>query len=48
MDGVDGDGDILKPENLDEFQDYVLKQSEGEGLHFVMGDGGIGVEGKCV
>ena len=25
--GADGDGDILKPENLEEFKDYVLQQT---------------------
>ena len=37
--GYDGDGDITKPDNLVAFQDYVLEQTEGKGVHFVMGDG---------
>ena len=37
--GYDGDGDITKPDNLVAFQDYVLEQTEGRGVHFVMGDG---------
>ena len=37
--GYDGDGDITKPDNLVAFQNYVLEQTEGNGVHFVMGDG---------
>jgi hypothetical protein len=36
--GVDGDGDITKRENLMEFQKFVLKQTI-KGVHFVMADG---------
>lgn len=42
--GAEGDGDILKPENLEEFKDYVMQQTGG--LNFVMGDGGISVAGQ--
>jgi len=37
--GYDGDGDITIPDNLNAFQDYVFEQTEGNGVHFVMGDG---------
>ena len=37
--GYDGDGDITKPENLEEFQKYVLACTENQGVHFVMADG---------
>ena len=37
--GYDGDGDITKPDNLVAFQNYVLEQTEGMGVHFVMADG---------
>ena len=39
VNGYDGDGDITKPENLVAFQEYVMEQTEGNGVHFVMGDG---------
>ncbi len=37
--GYEGDGDITNPENLNAFKAYVLQQTEGKGVHFVMGDG---------
>ena len=37
--GYDGDGDITKPDNIREFQSYVLDCTEGKGVHFVMADG---------
>ena len=37
--GYYGDGDITKPDNLIEFQQYVLEQTEQQGVHFVMADG---------
>lgn len=37
--GYEGDGDITKPENLEEFQSYVLTCTEDQGVHFVMADG---------
>ena len=37
--GYDGDGDITKPENQTEFRNYVMENSEGKGVHFVMADG---------
>ena len=39
MNGIDGDGDIMNPDNLRAFQDFVLKNTDGLGVHFVMGDG---------
>ena len=39
VDGYNGDGDITRLDNLQEFQSYVLKQSEDNGVHFVMADG---------
>ena len=30
--GIDGDGDILKPENLDDFRTFVLKQTGNEDI----------------
>lgn len=37
--GYDGDGDITKPENIEEFKGYVLACTEGRGVDFVMADG---------
>ena len=37
--GYDGNGDITNPDNLEAFQDYVLEQTDGRGVHFVMADG---------
>ena len=37
--GYDGDGDVTKPDNLVAFQEYVMEQTDGKGVHFVMADG---------
>ena len=37
--GVHGDGDITNTENLLSLQEHVFKGTEGQGVHFVMGDG---------
>lgn len=37
--GVDGDGDVFKPHNIDSFQNYVLERTDGYGVHFMMADG---------
>lgn len=39
MNGYEGDGDITRPDNLVAFQEYVMSQTEGRGVHFVMADG---------
>ncbi len=39
VNGYEGDGDITKSENLEEFQRYVLNITKGQGVHFVMADG---------
>ena len=39
MNGIDGDGDIMNPDNLTAFKDFVMKNTDGLGVHFVMGDG---------
>ncbi|XP_076353934.1 cap methyltransferase 1 isoform X4 [Tachypleus tridentatus] len=44
--GIEGDGDIYVPENLREFRRFVMENTEGKGLHFVMADGGFSVEGQ--
>ena len=37
--GVDGDGDITKPENITAFRNFVLENTERKGMHFLMADG---------
>ena len=37
--GLEGDGDVYKPENLREFRQFVLNSTDGKGVHFVMADG---------
>ena len=44
--GVDGDGDVFKTENILEFKKFVLENSNGKGVHFMMADGGFSVEGR--
>nr|XP_015211232.1 PREDICTED: cap-specific mRNA (nucleoside-2'-O-)-methyltransferase 1 [Lepisosteus oculatus] len=44
--GVDGDGDITRPENISAFRNFVLESTERRGLHFLMADGGFSVEGQ--
>ncbi|KAM6905732.1 cap-specific mRNA (nucleoside-2'-O-)-methyltransferase 1 isoform 1-T1 [Lycodopsis pacificus] len=44
--GVDGDGDITRPENMTAFRNFVLESTEKRGLHVLMADGGFSVEGQ--
>ncbi|KAM6954069.1 cap-specific mRNA (nucleoside-2'-O-)-methyltransferase 1 [Aplochiton taeniatus] len=44
--GVDGDGDITRPENVSAFRNFVLESTEMRGMHFLMADGGFSVEGQ--
>ncbi|XP_030642918.1 cap-specific mRNA (nucleoside-2'-O-)-methyltransferase 1 [Chanos chanos] len=44
--GVDGDGDITRPENISAFRNFVLENTDRRGLHFLMADGGFSVEGQ--
>lgn len=39
VNGIDGDGDIMNPDNLTAFKDFVFNNTDGLGVHFVMGDG---------
>lgn len=39
VNGIDGDGNIYKSENMGEFHRFVLSQTEGKGVHFMMADG---------
>ncbi|CAG03561.1 unnamed protein product, partial [Tetraodon nigroviridis] len=44
--GVDGDGDITRPENITAFRNFVLENTDKRGLHCLMADGGFSVEGQ--
>lgn len=44
--GVEGDGDITRPENMTAFRNFVMESTEKRGLHFLMADGGFSVEGQ--
>ncbi|KAK8396816.1 hypothetical protein O3P69_005052 [Scylla paramamosain] len=44
--GLDGDGDVYKPENITNFVEFVRKTTGGYGVHFMMADGGFSVEGQ--
>ena len=46
VNGVDGDGDVTRSENLKEFQKFVVDQTGHRGVHFMMADGGFSVEGN--
>lgn len=44
--GIEGDGDIFKPENQEEFIKFVKENTDNKGVYFVMADGGFSVEGQ--
>ena len=44
--GVKEDGNVFDPENIESLQRYVLSQTHGTGVHFLMADGGFYVEEK--
>ncbi|KDR15308.1 cap-specific mRNA (nucleoside-2'-O-)-methyltransferase 1 [Zootermopsis nevadensis] len=44
--GVDGDGDIYKPDNITDFSKFVMDHTHNIGVHFMMADGGFSVDGK--
>lgn len=37
--GVEGDGDVYNPGNIREFKRFVISQTEGKGVAFMMADG---------
>ena len=37
--GIEGDGNVYRPDNLDEFRKFVWDSTDGKGCHFVMADG---------
>ncbi|XP_052271632.1 cap-specific mRNA (nucleoside-2'-O-)-methyltransferase 1-like [Dreissena polymorpha] len=44
--GANGNGDIFNADNQKAFIDFVLENTSGLGVHFVMADGGFSVEGQ--
>lgn len=46
VNGIDGDGDIMNPDNLVAFKEFVFNNTDGKGVYFVMGDGGFSVAGQ--
>ena len=38
-DGLEGDGDIYIPDNLVALRDFILRGTDGLGLHLMMADG---------
>lgn len=46
VNGKDGDGDVFKEANFHEFKKFVLENTDGQGVHFMMADGGFSVEGR--
>nr|XP_053609664.1 cap-specific mRNA (nucleoside-2'-O-)-methyltransferase 1 isoform X2 [Plodia interpunctella] len=44
--GVNNDGNIFDPDNLESLKKHVLDQTSDLGVHFLMGDGGFSVEGQ--
>ncbi|CAJ0968053.1 unnamed protein product [Ranitomeya imitator] len=44
--GVDGDGDVTRPENITAFRNFVMDNTDHKGVHFMMADGGFSVEGQ--
>ena len=46
VNGREGDGDVFKEENIKAFKKFVLENTDGKGVHFMMADGGFSVEGQ--
>ena len=46
VNGIEGDGDVFKEDNLKAFKRHVLENTDGLGVHFMMADGGFTVEGQ--
>ncbi|XP_046383101.1 cap-specific mRNA (nucleoside-2'-O-)-methyltransferase 1 [Ischnura elegans] len=46
VDGLEGNGDVTVSDNIKEFTKYVMDRTEGQGVHFMMADGGFSVEGQ--
>ena len=44
--GADGDGNVFDSENIEAFRSFVMENTRGKGVHFMMADGGFSVEGQ--
>lgn len=44
--GANDDGDIYRPENIADFKEKIMHETDGLGVHFMMADGGFSVEGQ--
>lgn len=44
--GRNGDGDVFKQANIKAFTKFVLENTDGRGVHFMMADGGFSVRGQ--
>ncbi|XP_063992991.1 cap-specific mRNA (nucleoside-2'-O-)-methyltransferase 1-like [Diachasmimorpha longicaudata] len=44
--GPKGDGNVYDPENQRAYQELIMNHTQGQGVHFMMADGGFSVEGK--
>ncbi len=36
---LEGDGDVYRPDNQNEFRNFVMKNTDGKGVHIMMADG---------
>lgn len=44
--GCNEDGNVFDPDNIKSLAKYVLSQTQDQGVHFMMADGGFSVEGQ--
>ncbi|CAH0547027.1 unnamed protein product [Brassicogethes aeneus] len=44
--GKNEDGNICNPENISDFKEKILAETNNKGVHFMMSDGGFSVEGN--
>ncbi|CAJ0566855.1 unnamed protein product, partial [Mesorhabditis spiculigera] len=44
--GETNTGDATKPQNIESFEKFVMKGTDGLGVHLMMADGGFSVKGK--
>ncbi|XP_037078583.1 cap-specific mRNA (nucleoside-2'-O-)-methyltransferase 1-like [Pollicipes pollicipes] len=44
--GLQGDGDVFRRKNQQAFRNFVMKQTDDKGVHFMMADGGFSVDGQ--
>ncbi|KAK7872080.1 hypothetical protein R5R35_004564 [Gryllus longicercus] len=44
--GQNQDGNVFDPDNIRSLKDFVMDQTDGVGVHFMMADGGFSVEGQ--